>query len=327
MGVVEPRERFGVVLRAFQHVFGGVNRLMEKLGDGSLEAFTLKPPPPSSIPHLDDANAPGPQWWGHFGREFAFGGGPGKIELPSEWLRWLYHEVEIAVAPAVDTLVDLFEAERSSSAKRIGEAPNSATWSDLQAIAWVASRDTDLPSIMASFRPVGSANDDKIRSRGLRYLRFRVAQKHCQCNAKNPLLVLNYPEMCSCLHQAWDCLTAGLISGEVTATLVSKDSNVSLAPHEFAGASFSRQDGPSWPLIRAEELLLDARKAAKINAPIPAQFTEEEIKAWIIGSGYTDVKKGRTAFMRLPRAKGLSATFEVVWGGIFGRPQGRPKGS
>lgn len=58
----------------------------------------------------------------------------------------------------------------------------------------------------------------------------------------------------------------------------------------------------------------------------PARFTVAEIAAWIGSTPHTGMKLARNAFMKEPRAKGLSATFEVQWKVIKKNPVGRPPG-
>ncbi len=54
-------------------------------------------------------------------------------------------------------------------------------------------------------------------------------------------------------------------------------------------------------------------------------FTNLEIDSWIKTTHHTGMKKARDAFMKHPRAKGLSATFERRWNDIKQNPVGRPK--
>jgi hypothetical protein len=56
-----------------------------------------------------------------------------------------------------------------------------------------------------------------------------------------------------------------------------------------------------------------------------APFTVAEIDAWIGSTSYTGMKVARDAFMKEPRAKGLSATFETQWKAIKKNPVGRPR--
>ncbi len=56
-----------------------------------------------------------------------------------------------------------------------------------------------------------------------------------------------------------------------------------------------------------------------------APFTNTEIDDWIRSTPHTGMKVARNAFMREPRAKGLSAAFEVRWNAIKRNRVGRPR--
>jgi hypothetical protein len=59
---------------------------------------------------------------------------------------------------------------------------------------------------------------------------------------------------------------------------------------------------------------------------VAAPFTVAEIDAWIKATQLTGMKKARDAFMKEPRAKGLSAAFEARWNAMKQNPVGRPSG-
>lgn len=56
-----------------------------------------------------------------------------------------------------------------------------------------------------------------------------------------------------------------------------------------------------------------------------APFTDTEIDDWIRSTPHTGMKLARNAFMKEPRAKGLSATFEARWNAIKQNRVGRPR--
>jgi hypothetical protein len=64
----------------------------------------------------------------------------------------------------------------------------------------------------------------------------------------------------------------------------------------------------------------------RLNQRLNEPYSEDEIRAWVNHTRHTDMKTARTAFMLEPRAKGLSATFEVIWNSSHGhRKRGRPR--
>lgn len=56
-----------------------------------------------------------------------------------------------------------------------------------------------------------------------------------------------------------------------------------------------------------------------------ARFTAADIDDWIRATPLTGMKVARNAFMKDPRAKGLSGSFETSWNAIKKKPVGRPR--
>lgn len=104
--------------------------------------------------------------------------------------------------------------------------------------------------------------------------------------------------------------------------------------NEFVDAFIAHASSKGLDDIRVDladlSRLIETHGATGTGAVTPkastAPFTVAEIDAWIESTHHTGMKKARDAFMKLPRAKGLSATFEVEWKAIKPKPVGRPRG-
>jgi hypothetical protein len=74
-----------------------------------------------------------------------------------------------------------------------------------------------------------------------------------------------------------------------------------------------------------DDVRVDLAGLSRLTRGSLAPFTVAEIDAWIGSTSYTGMKVARDAFMQEPRAKGLSAAFEVRWKAIKKNPVGRPR--
>lgn len=319
----EAWESFGIAINAMgRQDLRWADTFLRALELRKIEARAKSEPPRTRNDILDAAGTPSAQWWSKY-RAFCESGS----RPPDSWGAWLDCNIKVALAPTLHNLTSYLGEERKQFAARSrSRRRQDTTWSDVEVLAWFASGGREL---VTSVRDFGHQDKDlamEARAAGLRYIQLNVARDQCRCGSKRPLLPIGTLEGCSCTKFAWDTMVASLKQGLLAAELVNDGGKSRLVlPGEFRTAELNVLSGTFRLLQESGELVFEqADVQAQLN--LDARFSNSEIEEWIDAHPqYRNVKEARKPFMKDPRAKGLSSTFEKIWQGKFKRARGHPK--
>lgn len=225
---------FGTIIDLMMPDLERVWTFINALEAGKLRARRVGPPPPATgNPALDNADPSSTDFWRIY-RELKLGISPAEME----WTGWLRSCVEVEQTPAFRIFAN--EAEPTS-------------WSDIQALAWVASNDGNLVAKLANTEHSDAKTRRTLRAQALEYLRVHVAMKHCCCGAREP-------GQCTCLTTASDELAAGLRDERLRARALQQDRTGPLVlPADIRIAPFDRAAGTLNLAEGATEVRFDER--------------------------------------------------------------------
>lgn len=319
---------FGIALRAFMHLRGGPQRFFSELSTGDIEAIALTAPPKTDDPLLNAAGIPDPAWWTNYWNATLAKADTRGIKLTSVWSTWFHSDVAVDSASTIRLLAQLLDEERAMAAEGKPEdlAPPS-TWSDLEALAWIASRDEGLRKGVRDFVRHDSRGDRAWRERALLYLAFHVSWRHCSCRApSNPILILDRPAACACLKTAWVGLIAALQRGELSAEQQINSRTVPARKNRFRAGCFDARIR-QFSLIKGPgDVLLDgAEVSLKFKIEGTGRYTDEEIQYFIASARTENSKEAWNDFKTSPRAKGCYKKFHFFWAEMRPRGRGRPR--
>lgn len=210
-------------------------------------------------------------------------------------------------------------------------------WSDLEALAWVATRDHGLASRVGMFAWSDDGRTEARRRQAYDYLQFQVASKHCGCRMTDEI----GPDIgpCGCTRAAWWDLLRALKRGVLTASMDAGGGvQVSIEPIAFRGA-LRPGDGPFTLTGTDHELRFDRleveKEFPKVRRKVQTAKAEHDCKGWLESALKQDPEHKHTREWFLAEAEKhfegrLSKNaFWRVWSGVapqFGRNKpGRPK--
>ena len=214
-GAMDPQwERFSDVINTIKDP-NWVNRLFSALELGQVVARSTEPPPHTKNDVHDSAGTISSEWWLEYKK---FGEIAGTRDI---WITWLYSHVDVNSEQIKPIMIDYLESLRRTF--KFNRRPHilRTTWSDLEVLAWCATADMDLVKRMRDFSHQ-ARNEHVAHTVGTLYLRLNVALSYCSCGATRTLSLPNEAGACSCILSAADQLIISLLSGNLTATLVSE---------------------------------------------------------------------------------------------------------
>lgn len=326
--VLPEWEGVGTVLDAARYA-GIVSQIFDHLESGNIGARSKSDPPTAgheSNEILNQAGTPTPSWWRSY-REFY------DLQRPHQvWMNWFRSEVEIDHEKVLNVFENNFRTAREKFKNYSNKIDASEVWSLREALGWLASDgDNDLINTLRDFSNSLPTHQLEIQAgkNGIQYLRFQIASRYCRCNSTRPLLSQQSEDGCQCLRRVWTYFITNLKieSFEIrffdesgSSRLVSPLDMASAKPDFDAGkVSIGGKPGEF-------RFLRTALQSAEKSWGKPLLFNDDEIKKWISQHPqYTNVKQARSQFIKNPRAKGLSETFEKIWQSEHKRPRGRPR--
>ncbi|RVU04120.1 hypothetical protein EOE18_13195 [Novosphingobium umbonatum] len=205
---MDPTEAIGQVLGLLKFTRTGPAPLFDALEAGSIAAQAECAPDPTGIDILDAAVSPTALWWNDY--KAADSGG---LCAPTGWAIWLNTHVLAPQADLIAIADSCLEVERLAFSKSQTKGRQNLSWSDLEAVAWIASRDPEFVLSVRAFAQQPSDARAAGRAAGLRYLRHHIAVRHCQCRAEKPLRPIGADGACSCLPTTWERLIIAIQAG------------------------------------------------------------------------------------------------------------------
>lgn len=228
-------------------------RLLEAFGAGAVVTKTTRLPPQTDDAVLNRGHDTSPDWWREYDAHTQVNG-----VVPANWSTWFtLGGIAVNSDQVVQFIATIFEEQRFSHRFRKLVKPLSAeTWSDLEALAWVATQNEDFVSAVRQFALADVEQKSAMRAVAVRYLRFNVAHLFCKCGAPARRPPIFTPADCTCLDAPWTALTRELKAGSVTAT-VRDDNGVQkvIEPRAYRGAIFDIKK-PTLSFIGVDDELL-----------------------------------------------------------------------
>jgi hypothetical protein len=208
--------------------------LQDAFEGGTVRTAISQSPPSVADDLLNRDDLGSEAWWRAYSRDIT------RAKPPMLWVNWfLGGGILVDVADLRAHVRRKFEEERAffQCRRRRGLAPS--TWTDLQAWAWIASRDHALVEAVGDFVRVefqNPSNPGYARQMAIEYLQFRVREDFCKCGAE---LALVEPNKCKCSEGSWLGLVEALKDRRLTATAADNDGmQLPVSPEAFRGAVY-----------------------------------------------------------------------------------------
>ena len=212
----------------------GWNDLLDAFEAGTVRTAISLIPTPVGDDLLDRDDVGSRDWWVAYSRDIT------RANPPMAWVDWfLGGGIVVDVADLRAHVRHKMEEEREffRNHRRRGLAPS--TWTDLEAWAWIASRDLALTEAVGDFVRVefqNPSNPEYARQMAIEYLQFRVREDFCKCGVE---LALVEPSKCTCSEASWLKLVEALNDRRLTATTADNDGmQMPVSPTAFRGAVF-----------------------------------------------------------------------------------------
>ena len=312
-------------MRAFAYARPGPIRLLQALAQGTVKARALSPPPWSDVGLLANARVEAPNWWADYlANTITDARGTGISEA---WSKWLHSTVVVASETASELLSEMFDHERATYRKTQATVRLPSVWSDVEALAWLASGDDHLVAKVRDFAHQRQDRAQSARQCGLDYLAFQVSSSYCGCGKQqSALVVVDRPDACDCVRSAWMKLGSALQGGAVPASVALDGTATHVHPRDFL-VSALEIEGRKFRLLPIPGEVLVAREdvMALQAAPAPIPFSDDDRRVWMERQppGNGDIAYDRYTLERRYCGTKRDA-FRLEWKTVKKQTRGRP---